>query len=130
VVVRDVQGRLTSRRRRIAEFCHSLPEVTSSGDQHICFRVPNKTFAYLLEDHHGDGRMALNCKVERGSNSAIISSDPDHFFFPPYVGPRGWIGLWLDLDDIDWDEVSELIVDSYRLTAPKRLVAQLEQRLH
>jgi hypothetical protein len=74
--------------------------------------------------------MALNCKVERGSNSAIIASNPDRFFFPPYVGPRGWIGLWLDLDDVDWDEVKELIVDSYRLTAPKRLIAQLEQQLH
>jgi hypothetical protein len=74
--------------------------------------------------------MALNCKVEPGSNSALISSNPHRYFFPPYVGPRGWIGLWLDLDDVDWDEVSELLVDSYRLTAPKRLVARMEQQAH
>jgi hypothetical protein len=66
-------------------------------------------------------------QVEPGENAAIASSNPDRFFLPPYIGPRGWIGLWLDLPDVDWDEVTELIFDSFRLTA-QRLVTQVERQ--
>ncbi|TDC02767.1 MmcQ/YjbR family DNA-binding protein, partial [Actinomadura bangladeshensis] len=39
---------------------------------------------------------------------------------------RGWVGARLDVDH-DWDEMAELIEDSYRLIAPKRLVHRLDQ---
>ncbi len=45
---------------------------------------------------------------------------------PPYVGPSGWVGVWLDRDP-DWAEVDDLMRDSYRLTAPKKLQAVLDQ---
>jgi hypothetical protein len=59
-------------------------------------------------------------------NEELIASASDRFFLPPYVGPRGWVGLYLDLPRVDWEEVRELVTDAYALTAPKRLVAELD----
>jgi phosphoribosylglycinamide formyltransferase-1 len=111
-------------RSRIIEICLSLPEVTSSGDQHIGFQVRGRRFAWYLEDHHGDERIALTCKAEPGENTSIIAASPGRYFFPSYVGSRGWIGYWLDQANVDWEEVTDLILDSYILMAPKHLVAE------
>ena len=115
-------------RARLIQICHRFPEVTSEGDQHIAFFVRKKKFAYYLEDHHGDGRVALVCKAEAGENTALIASDPTRFFMPAYIGPRGWVGFWLDLPAVDWDEAEELVADSYRLTAPKQVWRQFQER--
>jgi predicted DNA-binding protein (MmcQ/YjbR family) len=56
----------------------------------------------------------------------LVASDPDRFFVPKYVGSKGWVGIRLD-GDPDWAEISEAVEDSYRLIAPKRLVAQLDE---
>lgn len=114
-------------RARLIRICHRLPEASSEGNQHIAFVVRKRKFAYYLEDHHGDGRVALACKAEAGENAAIVASDPTRFFMPSYVGPRGWVGMWLDLPEVNWDEVQELVFNSYRLIAPKRLWSQVEQ---
>ena len=45
---------------------------------------------------------------------------------PPYMGRHGWVGAWLDAD-LDWEQLADLIEDSYRMTAPKRLVARLDE---
>jgi predicted DNA-binding protein (MmcQ/YjbR family) len=55
----------------------------------------------------------------------MIKASPDRFFSPPYVGPSGWVGVWLD-GDVDWEELLELLRDGYRLTAPKKLLARLD----
>ena len=116
-----------SRRVRVVAFVESLPEATASASgKHLSLEVRGKRFGYYLEDHHGDGRVALNCRAEPGGNQTLVDFAPERFHIPAYLGPRGWVGLWLDLPRIDWDEVESLIVDAYRLTAPKRLVAQLD----
>jgi len=117
-----------SRRVRIVAFVESLPEATASASgKHLSLEVRGKRFGYYLEDHHSDGRVALNCRAEPGGNQTLVDFAPERFHIPAYLGPRGWVGLWLDLRAIDWDEVESLIVDAYRLTAPKRLVAQLDR---
>jgi hypothetical protein len=116
------------RRARIVALVESLPEagVTAAGDRHLSLEVRGKRFGYYLDDHHGDGRVALNCKAEHGANQSLADFAPERFHIPAYLGPRGWIGLWIDLPKIYWDEVESIVVDAYRLTAPKRLVAQLD----
>jgi hypothetical protein len=57
--------------------------------------------------------------------AALVGANPERFFVPPYVGPKGWIGIELE-GGPDWDEVADLIEESYRMTAPKRLAAQLD----
>ncbi|MBA3430601.1 MAG: MmcQ/YjbR family DNA-binding protein [Actinobacteria bacterium] len=113
-------------RAKLVEICRSWPEVTSDGDQHLRFAVRNKTFAYYLDDHHGDGLIALCCKAAPGEQEALLASNPERFYIPSYLGSRGWISLRLDLDDVDWDEVAEIALEAYRLTAPKRLRALVD----
>jgi hypothetical protein len=116
---------MTPQAERLVAICEALPEATVSGDGHLRFEVRNKTFAYYLQDHHGDGRLALCCKAAPGEQAALIASDPERFYRPAYLGSRGWVSLRLDLPDVDWDEVAELATDAYRLTAPKRLAARV-----
>jgi len=113
----------TERRQRLVNVCTGLPEVVAEGEGHIRFAVRGKTFAYYLEDHHGDGRIAVCCKAPPGDQEALVATDPERFYLPAYLARYGWISLRLDLPTLDWEEVSEFVVDSYRLVAPKRLAA-------
>jgi hypothetical protein len=84
---------------------------------HASFKVKRKTFAYFLNDHHGDGIVGVLCKVLPGDNAALIKADPKRFYMPAYVGPRGWVGLRLDVGRVSWGEVEELAKGSYLLVA-------------
>ena len=74
--------------------------------------------------HHGAGRPAVWCKAAPGNQEVMVKAAPKRFFVPPYVGPSGWIGVWLD-GGADWDELEELLADAYRMVAPKRLLRGL-----
>ena len=123
---RATPATIAKRRERIAVIALALPEATAEGEQHVGFSVRKKRFAWLVHDHHGDGRVALHCKAERGTNAGLAQAYPDRFHIPAYVGKQGWLGLWLDLPGIDWDEVSGVLRDAYRLAAPARLRAQVD----
>src|ERR1700744_1328227 len=104
----------------MSQICLALPEAPrENSNGHATFRVRKKPFAYFLNNHHGDGIVGLSCKVLPGDNDALIRSDAKRFYMPAYVGPRGWVGLRLDLGEVDWGEVSELLRGSYLLLAPK-----------
>ena len=112
---------------RLTKIALALPEATRKlQKQHAVFRVRKKVFAYFLNDHHGDGIVAVACKALPGDNSALAAAQPGRFYLPAYVGSRGWVALRLDVGKIDWDEVSELLAGSYQITAPKRLVEKVE----
>jgi predicted DNA-binding protein (MmcQ/YjbR family) len=109
---------------RFTKICLSLPDATREDKgQHAAFLVRKKIFAYYLNDHHGDGIVAVTCKVLPGDNTALSAANPERFYMPAYIGSRGWVALRLDVGEIDWDEVSELATTSYRLVAPKSLAA-------
>lgn len=78
-------------------------------------------------NHHGGGRPAVWCKAAPGNQELMIRSAPTRFFKPPYVGPSGWVGVWLD-GKVDWAEVADLLTDSYLLVAPKKLAAALREK--
>jgi hypothetical protein len=114
---------------RLTKIVASLPETEREyNGQHAGFLVRKKRFAYFLDDHHGDGIVALSCRAAPGENQALVGSDPDRYYIPSYVGPRGWVALRLDVGTVDWDEVRELVTDAYLLTAPKRLAALVNPR--
>jgi hypothetical protein len=69
--------------------------------------------------------VSLVCKAHPGENESLIASDPERFHMPAYVGRRGWVGVRLDIGEIDWEDLAELVTESYALTAPKRLAAQV-----
>jgi phosphoribosylglycinamide formyltransferase-1 len=109
---------------RVSKICLALPEATREDlGSHASFQVQKKKFAYFLNDHHGDGIVSIACKALPGENGALAAAQPNRFYLPAYIGPRGWVALRLDRGDTDWEEVGELILGSYRLIAPKRLAA-------
>ena len=112
---------------RVTKICLALPEATRwYNGQHAGFQVKKRTFAYFLNDHHGDGIVAINTKVLPGDNTALIKANPERFYMPAYIGHRGWVGLRLDVGEIDWEEVAELLKDSYRRVAPKTLAVKVK----
>ena len=113
-----------SRLERLSGVCLALPEATrEDSGRHAAFRVRRRTFAYWLDDHHGDGIVGLVCKARWGEAEALVAADPERFYTPAYLGPRGWVGLRLDGAEVDWTEVTDVVTESYLLVAPKRLAA-------
>jgi len=112
--------------REVRAICMALPEVTerlSHGSP--TWFAGKKTMVMYLDDHHGDGRLALWVAAPPGVQSAMVEQEPERFFVPPYVGPRGWLGVRLDRSP-DWDEVGDIVEEAYRVVAIKRLLAQLD----
>jgi hypothetical protein len=113
---------LTDALDRLRAVCLKLPEaVEAGGVGNPSFKVRGKIFAM---QHGHEGRPSAWMKAAEGVQELLAGSQPDRFFRPPYVGHHGWVGTWLDVEQ-DWDELADLVEESYRMTAPKRLVAQL-----
>jgi hypothetical protein len=116
-----------SRLTRVTEIALALPDVTRQiYGSHAQFLVRKKTFSYFLDNHHGDGIVAVTGKVLPGDNKALAQAQPDRFYLPAYVASRGWVALRLDMGKIDWEEVRELLLGSYMLLAPKRLADRVK----
>lgn len=110
---------------RLRALCLALPEVTeklSHGEPTWFVRRVFVSYA----DHHHDERVAFWCAAPPGAQEALVAARPEVYFRPPYVGHRGWLGVWLD-GAVDWDEVAEVVTDAYRQIAPRKLVAVLDE---
>ncbi|MGH9838579.1 MAG: MmcQ/YjbR family DNA-binding protein [Blastocatellia bacterium] len=118
-------------RERVIAIIETLPEAIAEdcGGKHLSLEVRGKRFGWYMDDHHGDGRLAINCRAPVGESQALADSAPEKFHIPKYVGHRGWVGMWLDIPRLDWAEVEGVLVEAYLLTAPKKLVMQLQQRI-
>lgn len=111
---------------RVRKICLALPEVTERLSHGApTFFAGKKSMVMFLDDHHGDGRLALWVAAPPGVQEEMVRLEPDRFFRPPYVGPRGWLGVRLD-ERPDWDEIGDIVEEAYRTVAIKRLVTQLE----
>lgn|SRR5574338_103978 len=112
---------------RLREIIAALPDTA----ERLSHGMPTwwggkRTFASFALDHHGDGRVALWCKLPPGAQDALVEADPERFFVPPYVGPSGWVGVRLDRRP-DWGVVAGLLEEGWRTVASKRALAELEQ---
>ena len=110
----------------LRRLCLTLPETTErlSHGEPTWFVRGKQTFA-MFANHHHDDRLAFWCAAPDGAQEVLVATHPDRFFVPPYVGHRGWLGVWLDVP-VDWDEIADLVVDAYRRVAPRRLLAALD----
>jgi hypothetical protein len=109
----------------VDEICLALPGAEaflSHGSPE--YRVGKRSFATFAVNHHGDGRVALWLRMPAGAQALYVGAEPEHFFVPPYVGPRGWLGVELDRG-LDWQRVDALVREAYRHAAPERLRAQM-----
>jgi hypothetical protein len=113
--------------KRVTEIALKLPETTRKiYGSHAQFLVRKKTFAYFLDNHHGDGIVSITGKVLPGDNKALVEAQPKRFYLPAYIGPKGWVALRLEVGKIDWEEVEELLKGSYGLVASRKLAERVK----
>jgi hypothetical protein len=118
---------------KLRRLCLAFPETSErlSHGEPTWFVQGKKVFV-AYANHHHDNRLAFWCAAPGGAQGVLVGGAPDRFFVPPYVGHRGWIGVYLDRS-VNWEEVATLVANAYRAVAPKRLVAELDAanpRLH
>jgi hypothetical protein len=112
---------------RVGRICGAFPEVSQrlSHSTPTWFIRDKKTFVMLWPDgHHDDAVALLWCAAPAGEAAELIASQPAVYYYPPYVGHRGWVGV--RLADVDWTELAEVLEDAYRTVAPKTLIAALD----
>ncbi len=106
---------------RLRAICLALPETSEKrawGEP--TWRVGGRLFAQLDDHHHGADHLAVWLPAQIGVQELLVREDPGRYFRPPYVGPRGWVGVRID-GRPDWRRVAGLVEDAYRLVAPPRL---------
>jgi len=108
---------------RLRAICLALPEAVEKETWgEATFRVREKIFVVASVE---EGSASMSCKAPPGAQEILVGSDPNRFFRPAYVGHRGWVGVRLDAKT-DWDQVADLVEESYRMTAPKKVAALLD----
>ena len=103
----------------VRAICLAIPDATErlSHGEAAWFVRDKRQFA-TMSDHHHDDRVAVWCAAPIGATETLVAARPDRYFVPPYVGTRGWLGIWLD-GPVDWDEVAALLRDGFRTVAEK-----------
>jgi hypothetical protein len=115
-------------RKRIAKIVEGFPEGEANPTgRHLSLEVRKKRFGWFMVDHHGDGRVDLNCKASAQTHDMLQNLMSNHFHVPKYVGNKGWVGIWLDAPKLDWDLVELVLRDAYALVAPKKLAAEVQR---
>jgi predicted DNA-binding protein (MmcQ/YjbR family) len=111
-----------SKLKRISDICLTLPdtELTMTwGEPH--FRVANKIFCGYGKEK---GKETIGFKLDMEHADILVRNDP-RFTRAPYVGHKGWVSM--DANAVkEWDEVRTLVLESYRLIAPKKTLAKLD----
>ncbi|MBI5361825.1 MAG: MmcQ/YjbR family DNA-binding protein [Planctomycetes bacterium] len=108
---------------RVRRLCLALPEATEK----LAWGTPTwragKIFAMFADHHHGTEHVALWIPAPKGAQEILVASEPARFFRPAYVGPSGWVGVILT--NIGDERLKAMVLEAYRLVAPKRAIARL-----
>lgn len=116
--------------RKIALALPAAAERVSWGRPVFCapkmFAVYGGSCKAERKGEHRQFPHAVLVKVDESDRRAL--EQDRRFFFPAYLGPFGWLGLDFAAAPVDWGEVAELVDASYRMTAPKKLIRQLDER--
>jgi predicted DNA-binding protein (MmcQ/YjbR family) len=108
--------------KHLREVCLALPEAFEKEAWGECtFRVTGGSmFAMTDNNHHNSGHVGVWVKAPPMVQEILVKSDRGRFFVPPYMGPKGWVGVRLD-DHVNWEEVAGILKDGYLMSAPKKL---------
>jgi predicted DNA-binding protein (MmcQ/YjbR family) len=103
----------------IRQICmsHPLVEERLSHGEPTWFYKGKRSFA-MFADHHHDERVAVWVAATSTAQEALIQSEPERYYRPPYVGVRGWVGIYLDVD-VDWSAVQDILSEAYQLVSAK-----------
>lgn len=113
--------------KTLRRICMALPEATErlSHGEPAWFVGKGRCFA-TSANHHHDERVAFWCAAPEGAQETLMTVEPERYFVPPYVGHRGWLGVYLDVLPVDWNEIAERVAEAYREMAPAKLVAAMK----
>jgi hypothetical protein len=111
----------------------ALPEVNERLSHGApCFFIQNKRpLCYYHDDHRGDGRVSLWFPAGPGAQEEMVAAEPERFFKPATSAGgtfENWLGVFLDTSELDWREIAAMLEEAFRRAAPKRLVAELDER--
>ena len=119
--------------QRVRTLCQALPEVTVRVDYSLTrtrstalsFDIRRKSFCLLVAmiSSAGISVPLLVLRTDPGEREALLSIGRP--FFVPRRAGQDRLGVWLT-DDTDWEEIRELVTESYRVLAPKKLTALLD----
>ncbi len=107
----------TDRVQAICDGLDGVEERLSHGE--AAWFVRGRQFA-TMSDHHHDDRLAIWLAAPAGRQESLVETDPVRFFRPPYVGHRGWAGVYLDVATVDWDELADLLREARDLIGAPR----------
>ncbi|MDE9364131.1 MmcQ/YjbR family DNA-binding protein [Luteipulveratus sp. YIM 133132] len=117
-----------ARLRGLALALPGAQEKESHGHPNFFTTKVFAVFGGMLKgDHHSD-TYAQSVLVLPDEDERAALLEDERCFLPAYYGPSGWVGLNFRATEPDWDEVADLLDMSYRNTAPKRLVTELDGR--
>jgi hypothetical protein len=125
---REAGGPAAAALAKVRRACLALPDTTEKiawGSP--TFRVGGRLFVMFMDHHHGDGRLAIWCNAAEGAQEAFVTSDPERYFIPPYVGPSGWLGVRLDRG-LALEEVSRRIRAAHQATVEEHAAKQAARR--
>ncbi len=127
----DDSATVNGGRERVRRLCLAMPEATERASHGETAWFVGKQFV-MFANHHHDDRVGIWAAAPENAQARWLDLDPDRFFVPPYVGGRGWIGVYLDVsltgdaEQAHWDDLAEIVEDAYRHVAPARLVRSLD----
>ncbi|MGQ0813507.1 MAG: MmcQ/YjbR family DNA-binding protein [Gemmatimonadota bacterium] len=109
---------------KMKKIASKLPEVDVGidGFGHTTFKVAKKSLVLIGGGANGGGSISIKADVT--TQQALIKRGP--WVRTPYIGQHGWVTAWGDAK-LDWNEVADLLEDAYRLSAPQRLLKQLDR---
>ncbi len=114
---------------KLRDICLALPgadEKVSHGRPAFFTKKIFAIYGAVTKGDHHSGRYDQAMVFQPDPDEADALGQHAHTFTPAYWGPYGWLGYDLNGSDVDWDEVAELVDDSFRQTATKKLISQLE----
>lgn len=111
---------------QLRRLCLGLPEAHEAEAWGApTFRVKTIFAMYSTGDSRGEttGPSAW-VKTSPPNQEFLVKAVPDRFFVPPYVGVKGWTGVRLSSDVVDWEELKGLIWNAWQMSVPKKLLAE------
>jgi hypothetical protein len=112
----------------VRQICLALPDATEKISHSApTFFVHKRVFCMFVNNHHNDGHIAVWIPAEPGQQAALLKESPEKYFYPPYVGKGGWIGI--ELPRISDDELGAHISDAWRMIEAKQKKPKRKEKL-
>jgi hypothetical protein len=104
---------------RVRRICLALPQTSeklSHGEP--TFFMRKRVFCMFANNHHNDGHIAVWIPAEPGLQATLLRSEPKKYFYPPYVGVSGWIGV--ELAEVSDEELAAHVMDAWKMMEEKQ----------